>query len=216
MSQIHSALIVNCNRNEDVLTLREFVWPIQRSLPVPSRVISLRSLTQATAQKADVIIFSGTTLKDNDFISHARKLSWLRGLHVPMLGICAGQQLLGIIFGGKIVKMKHPAIGVYRIRSLAKQKKSLTPDEKASTFLDSLIFSLFSGEKFASVYGLHGNQIHLPSRNGAFATLASSPSSPHEVVVHHSRPILGVAFHPEVLNKPLFRAFIAWAESFSK
>lgn len=217
MSSIHSALIVNCCQSNDLLTLREFVWPIQRCLPIPSRVVSLRSLTQAMAQKADVIIFSGTPLKDNGFLSHARKLSWLRALHVPMLGVCAGQQLLGVIFGGKVVKMKHPSIGVYRIRLHAKQKASTKTKSPMSTFLDSpLSSSLFQSEKFTSVYGLHGNQLQLSPRDAVLLTCASSSTSPHEVIVHSSRPILGVAFHPEVLNKSLFPAFIAWADSFSK
>ena len=220
MSQIYSALVVNCSRSDDVLTLREFVWPIQRNLPVPSRVVSLRSFTQAMAQKADVIIFSGTSLKDNDFVSRARKLAWVRGLHVPMMGVCAGQQLLGVIFGGKLQKMEHPEIGVYRIRAPPKPKKGDTHTSKVSTFLDSPLFSaLFSGEKFSSVYGLHGNSLSFPARSSPavlLVTVASSPSSPHEAFIHASRPIFGVAFHPEVLNKALFPAFIAWAESFQK
>lgn len=195
MSEFHSALVINCCRTNDVLTLREFVWPIQRSLSVPSKVIQLKKLTEKMANDFDVIIFSGCQLSDNAYLKYASKLEWLKKTKKPVLGICAGQHVLGVVFGGKIKKMVHPMIGAHTIRQ-----------GKKMTFLDSFSSPL-------NVYGLHSHTISLPH---GFASAAHSPSNPNEVIFHTRKPLLGVSFHPEVLNKPLFQAFLAWAETFVK
>lgn len=195
MTGFHSALVVNCCRTDDTLTLREFVWPIQRSLNVPSKVVSLKKVNEKMVKNFDVIIFSGCQLNDDAYLKYAPKLKWLKHIEKPVLGICAGQQLLALAFGGKVKKMNEAAIGVHPIRIT-----------KKITFLDSHSSTL-------NVYGLHSNAISLPI---GFTSAARSTSNPNEVIFHEHLPIAGVSFHPEVLNKTLFHAFLAWGESFQK
>jgi GMP synthase-like glutamine amidotransferase len=195
MTSIRSALVVNCCRNDDVLTLREFVWPIQRVLSVPSKVVSLKKMNEKMVKDFDVIILSGCQLLDNDYLKHLAKVKWLAHSSTPVLGICAGQHILASVFGGRVLGMKTPIIGVHPI------KKS-----KKSTILDSFPSSF-------NVYGLHSHTVSLPP---GFASAARSAHNPNEVIFHLKRPVLGVSFHPEVLNKPLFHAFLAWGESFQK
>ncbi len=191
MSEIHRALVVNCCRDDDVLTQREFVWPVVRALNVPCKIVSLRKLTEKMAGEFDAIIFSGCQLRDNEYLKHAKKLTWLAKTSKPVLGICAGQHLLALVFGGKVKKMDESSIGVHSIRVT-----------KKGTFLDSFPPTF-------NVYGLHSNVVSLPPE--LFTPAARSPSNPCEVIIHASKPIVGVSFHPEVLNKPLFHAFLEYA-----
>ena len=195
MSEIRSALVVNCCRADDVLTQREFVWPIQRVLSVPSKVISLKKMNEKMAGDFDVVIFSGCQLKDNEYLKLAKKVGWMKHSFKPILGICAGQHLIALAFGGKVKKIDEALIGVHPIRVIQKR-----------TFLDSF-------SPTVNVYGLHSNVVSLP--NG-FASIARSTRNPNEVILHEQKPIVGVSFHPEVLNKLLFHEFLAWAERFDR
>ncbi len=193
-SKFHSALVVNCSRTNDILTEREFVWPIQRALPLPSKAILLSKLNEKTIKDFDVIVFSGCQLKDNDYIKKIPKLKWLTEISKPILGICAGQHILGMVYGAKLSILKNPAIGVHPVK-IVKQH--------------DLVHSFF--KKF-NVYSLHGNQISLPKN---FECIATSKFAKNEIMVHKTKPIVGVSFHPEVLNKPFFHAFLGWVKKFT-
>ncbi len=192
MSRIHSVLVVNCSRDNDLLSVREFVWPIQRSLPVPSKIIPLRAFTEKSLQSFDAVILSGCQLLDNGYLNHVKKLSWLKKVEKPVLGVCAGQHLLCLVYGGKVLDMKQPCVGVHSINL-----------RKNRAFLDSNLPSL-------NVYGLHSHTITLPK--GPFISAAYSSQNPNEVIFHETKPVAGVSFHPEVLNKGLFPSFLVWAE----
>ncbi len=192
MNSIHTALVVNCSRDDDALTLREFVWPIQRSLRIPSKVVSLKRVNEKMVNHFDVIIFSGCQLLDNDYLKVLAKLAWLKKVNKPVLGICAGQHVLSHVFGGKVLSMATPCVGVHAI-TLSKNR----------AFLDSDFSSL-------NVYGLHSHTVTLPR---GFQSAAHSMNNPNEVFFHEKLPIAGVSFHPEVLNKGLFSSFLDWAES---
>ncbi|MBM3282325.1 MAG: hypothetical protein FJY86_03225 [Candidatus Diapherotrites archaeon] len=188
---IHSVLVVNCSRDNDLLSVREFVWPIQRSLPVPSKAIPLRAFTEKSLQSFDAVILSGCQLLDNDYLKYVKKISWLKNSERPVLGVCAGQQLVSLVYGGKVLDMKQPCVGVHSIVV-----------RKNRAFLDGSLSTL-------NVYGLHSHTITLPT---GFASAAYSSLNPNEVIFHATRPVAGVSFHPEVLNKGLFPSFLTWAE----
>lgn len=194
MTPIRSALVVDTNRNSDVLTRREFVWPIQRALPVPSQVIPLSQLKKSTLEKLDLdmLVFSGCTLKDNAYLKYASKLAWLSSVRKPVLGICAGQHLLAAAHGAKTHAMNEPAIGVHPVRVT-----------QAHPLLEDF------APKF-NAYFLHGNEVGLPK---GFHSIAKSAFSKNDVMVHGQKPVVGVSFHPEVLNKSFFAAFVEWAQN---
>ena len=52
--------------------------------------------------KADKIIICGTSLKDNDFIMHIDKFSWVKTFSKPILGICGGAHVIGLMLGYKL------------------------------------------------------------------------------------------------------------------
>lgn len=193
MSEIRNVLVVNCCRSDDVLSVREFVWPIQRALSVPSKVIPLRKLRENSADDFDAIIFSGCQLRDNEYLKHAKSVKWLTKTSKPVLGICAGQHLLALAFGGHVKKLDETQIGVHPIH--------LHKPRSGKGLLDRFHSPL-------NVYGLHSNVVSLPK---GFTAAARSAHNPHEVILHDEKPLVGVSFHPEVLNKPLFHAFFEHA-----
>lgn len=124
MTVFREVVVVNCARVHDRLALREFVWPIQRCLGIPSRVVHVSKLTPASIRKADAVVFSGCPLQDFEFEKYLPRLRWLRDVAQPLVGVCAGAQILGQVWGSSLVRMKKPRVGVHSIR-LAKKRSFL-------------------------------------------------------------------------------------------
>ncbi len=183
-------LIVNSCEREDLLTRREFVWPIQRALHTPSKVVHISKLKRTDVAAASAVIFSGCPLKDNGFVKQVVRLQWLKDVPTPLLGICAGHQLLGMLYGGKISHAKKPMIGWTTLR------------KKVSHPLTNHL-----GKSF-SAYELHGNLISLPK---GFKILVGSAHNPNEMMAHAKKKIVGVEFHPEVRNERIIQRFVEWA-----
>ena len=104
-------LVVNTGALDDMLSRREFVWSIQRWLRVPSKAVHISKFAKSSLKGMDAVIFSGGPIKDDSFLSCAKKLLWLKTIPTPLLGICAGHELLGVVFGGKITRLKEPVFG---------------------------------------------------------------------------------------------------------
>ena len=47
---------------------------------------------------SDRIILSGTALKDNGFLAQPERFQWLKETEKPVLGICAGMEIIGAVF----------------------------------------------------------------------------------------------------------------------
>ena len=195
MSMDH-ILIVNTGEHS-ILTLREFVWPIQRALHYPSTVVPLSKLRKKHLKFARLIIFSGCPLADFSYEKHVHSLAWLKKESLPLLGICAGQQILARLFGAKLSARKTPLIGLQPLKS--KGTYSFHPDSSS-----------------LKAYFLHSKEVPSPRElfPGAHVCF-STPSCPVAGFVHPSKRILGVAFHPEAGQPALLRGFVDWALSSS-
>ena len=51
---------------------------------------------------SDKIIICGTALLDNNYLKQINKFKWIKNISKPVLGICAGAQIIASIFGGNI------------------------------------------------------------------------------------------------------------------
>jgi len=159
----------------------EFVKPIEKFVGKNSFVKSFDNLTPKDLERADKVIISGTSLEDFDYMKSLDKFSWIKNFDKPLLGICAGMQIIGLTFGSKILEEKH--VGAFR--------------EKFNCgYLD------FKGEK--EVYYLHNKAVSLPSN---FFRLNLDLDYP-TFFKHEKREIYGVLFHPEVYNGDLIREFV--------
>ena len=131
----------------------------------------------------DKIIICGTALYDNKFLEELDKFNWLQEVTAPVLGICAGFQVLGLQFGAKVVKKQE--IGMVNVVNEKKNK-------------------LFSGEFFA--YNLHGNGLDSETLD-SFEVLAKSSQS-IQAIKHKEKELYGIIFHPEVRNEEVVRKFL--------
>ncbi len=103
--------------------------------------------------------------------------AYLDGFGGPVLGICAGQQLIATHFGGVVAPAKKPEFGEVQV-------KVIESDD------------LFDGlpEKFAAWASHNDEVVSAPG----FRLLASSESVKWHAFKHESKPVYGTLFHPEV------------------
>jgi GMP synthase-like glutamine amidotransferase len=134
-------------------------------------------------QKYDRIIICGTSLTDNEFLDNLELFSWIDTCNIPVLGICAGMQIIGLLYGGTL--QKHTEIGFY---------------------LEEFVDSFLSLEGKVNVYHLHNNFVTFPSEQFMFFNTVNDLS---QAVMHVNKKIYGVLFHPEVRNKELIKNFVA-------
>ncbi len=106
----------------------------------------------------------------------------LLSLHVPILGICYGMQVLTLCSKGRVARATRREYG----------RASITVAED-SPLLEGL------GKSF-EVWMSHGDRIEELPEN--FVTIANSQNSPHAAIQHTVKPIFGVQFHPEVVHTP--------------
>jgi GMP synthase-like glutamine amidotransferase len=63
-------------------------------------------ITESDIENSSKIIICGTSLKDNDFLKDTDKFRWIRDLKKPVLGICSGAHLIGLVLGHKVKRRK--------------------------------------------------------------------------------------------------------------
>ena len=131
-------LIVDMNSRPDSLAFPEFVLPIVRCMPPPPhgqshRIVHYRELTPGHLDDVQGMIFSGTPLMDNDYFNFIQEFTWLRTVNIPMLGICAGMQFLGLIHGSQHVRCLE--IGMIPIETI--RSTPLLPCPSSSPFSSS-------------------------------------------------------------------------------
>jgi imidazoleglycerol phosphate synthase glutamine amidotransferase subunit HisH len=95
------------------LHLEEFVAPVGNILiknNIKGFIRHYTCLTKNDLEKASKIIICGTSLKDNEFLDNLEKFNWIKTYKKPILGICGGMHILGLIYDGK--KQKNKQIGL--------------------------------------------------------------------------------------------------------
>jgi len=130
----------------------------------------------------DKIILGGTPLKEFNYLNHLDKFEWIKNTKKPILGICAGCQIIGKIFGADLIYSKE--IGMIEI---SKIKENI----------------LFEETNF-NAYSLHNKSLTNLSK---FEILAKSDKS-IEAIKHKQKEIYGVLFHPEIKNPQIILNFI--------
>ncbi|MDM7933785.1 MAG: hypothetical protein QUS08_00165 [Methanothrix sp.] len=178
-------LLVDLCYEKGSLSRYEFVHPIKRILERsghPAEALHITDLEGADLDRYDRAILCGTALQDNAYASHPDQFLWLKGWKRPILGICAGMQVIGSLFGGRIVP--DLAIGLERIEIVA-----CSP--------------LLGGPGSIEGYHLHRFCVTLPE---GFMLLAGTPERP-QAFLHRDLPVYGVLFHPEVRCRFIIERF---------
>jgi len=173
-------LIIQCCREK--LHYFEFVKPIEDVLKkdeILFESVHYSSLNKRVFSKFDKIIISGTSLKDNFFLQDLEYFSWLKKIDKPVLGICAGMHILGLLFNG--VLKRRTEIGL------------------TDVFFEKEFFGLKNN---VECYELHNFYVE----SSEFEVFARSRNC-LQAVKHKEKPFYGVLFHPEVRNKRLLTVF---------
>ena len=176
-------LIVDMNCKEDSLGYYEFVLPIIETIKCLGNwmVKHYLSLNSKEIGKSDAIILSGTPLKDTATLKQPEMFSWLKETDKPVLGICAGMETVGLVFGAPLKQCTE--IGMTQVST-----------EKENP--------LFSGN--FKVYSLHSICVEPTAE---FEVWARSELC-IQVMKHRSKQIYGTLFHPEVRNQEILKKFL--------
>ncbi len=176
--------LINLCDKEKPLLFREFVLPVAKIIEASGLKCEIKHFTEIQAPiKNGSAILCGTAIRDNLFMEKADSFQWLKETRVPVLGICAGMQVLGMVFGSTLERVTE--IGMKKIR--------VTKED-----------TLFSGKQAFNAYELHNFSLN-PSEN--LETLAVSDRCV-QAVKHREKPFYGVMFHPEVRNEWLIERFL--------
>ena len=174
-------MILIINTCKETLHYLEFVKPIEKILEDYEKVTKHYSkVNKNDIENADKIIICGTSLKDNAFVKDFKKFVWIKEYNKPILGICAGMQIILLNYGAKLFKKTE--IGFFK-------------EEFKENFL-----GIFQKRE---VYHLHNYYCNLPKEFDKF-TASKIP----QAIKHKTREIYGVLFHPEVRNEDLIKSFL--------
>jgi GMP synthase (glutamine-hydrolysing) len=160
----------------------EFVKPIEQILKkniIFFTTIHYTKLTKKDISDADKIIICGTSLKDKDYQDNLSSFNFIKDFKKPILGICAGMQILILTHNGKTKTSKE--IGQIKA-NFKKEFLGLKEEQK--------------------IYALHSLYIESPE----FEVFAKSSNCP-QAVKHKQKEIYGVLFHPEVMNREMITEF---------
>ncbi len=179
-------VVVSTVTKKILLYENEFVRPITDIILQAGRecnVVHIKDINEKII--ADKIIISGTAYQDNEFLEYTEKIKYLLALEVPILGICAGAELLL----PKEIRLENISeIGPLPVKQIQKD-------------------TFFSGIKIEQAYFLHQKGIRTLS---PLATIEATHVTTKGVAAfrYKKKPLWGMQFHPEVDKKELIRKFI--------
>ena len=130
-----------------------------------------------TLDKKGIIISGAPILiTEIDYSKHLAQLAFLKEIEIPVLGICFGHQMLGLLHGARPSRQKED-----------RDWQTIESLEDHPLF-DKLPVEFEMMED-------HCESISLPKD---FRLLAVSDACVNEVMCHSTKPLFGVQFHPEV------------------
>lgn len=178
--------IIDLCYRKDSLSRYEFVEPITRIVHRSGfdyEISHVSEIDEDAILHGDRTILCGTALKDSQYTRNIAEFSWLVHDERPVLGICAGMQVLSLVSGGALQECCE--IGMTGIRKV--RNDPLIADKNAF-----------------DAYELHGSAVTCPEK---FRVLAVS-SAAIQIIRHADRPQYGVMFHPEVRNEWVVERFL--------
>jgi GMP synthase-like glutamine amidotransferase len=177
-------LVVDMNCRKDSLGFYEFVLPIVTIAQDLDEFVVVKhyaEIKQDHLGKCDLVILSGTPLRDHATLNQTEKFEWIKTCKKPILGICAGLQTLGLVFS---LSLKNClSIGMTQITVLK-------PNPLFSSTLKA--------------YSLHNFSV-VPSDE--FEVLSETTQCV-QAIKHRQKDIFGVLFHPEVRNREIIERFV--------
>jgi len=178
-----NVLLINVCREK--LHYYEFVKPIEDILikeGISFETKFYKDLNIASLKNKSSVIICGTALKDFEYEKSIHYFEWVNSFDKPVLGICAGMQIIGLIFGGKI-----------------KNKTEI------GYFNEDFKKDFFGLRGTKEVYHLHNAFVDFKKLKEF--DIFSEGNYVVQAIKHKNKYIYGVLFHPEVRQKELIRNF---------
>lgn len=124
------------------------------------------------------VIFSGAPIliTEENMDPFLAKINWIKETSLPILGICFGHQIIGLLFEAQGNRMKD-----------------CRDFNEIEQFVDCPLL-----DRLPDVFEMmedHCEGISIPKE---FLLVANSDECVNEVMQHETKPIYGVQFHPEV------------------
>lgn len=142
-------------------------------------------LDSIKAFKPKGIILSGGPESVGEFNS-PRAPEGIFDLNIPVLGICYGMQTMAKQLGGDVSSSSQREFG-HMTLSLERHHPLLNAIEDRVSA---------EGKAQIDVWMSHGDKVTaLPE---GFVIIATTPTCPIAAMAHHSKPLYGLQFHPEV------------------
>jgi GMP synthase-like glutamine amidotransferase len=162
-------LVVDMNFKQASLGFYEFVSPIVAIVEELDKCVvkHYSELMQEDMRNCSKIILSATALKDTATLNQTDRFKWIKDCDKPILGICAGMQTIGLVFGARLETCLE--IGMTQITT-----RRANP----------LFFSSFKA------YAMHNYSIQPPVE---FDVLADSAKCV-QAIKHKQKEIYGVIF----------------------
>jgi GMP synthase (glutamine-hydrolysing) len=170
-------LIVDCG-SKSMINLYDLLKKARKRF----KIVKLDNLPEISGLNYQGVIIGGAPilLTEANKKEYVKNFRFIKESDKPVLGICFGHQIIGLLYGSKIFKGNE----VRRSQKIQIVKKE----------------PLFSGIKCSSFFlEDHIEHITLPKK---FFLIADSETCENEAMKHKSKNIYGVQFHPEVSGKP--------------
>jgi len=142
------------------------------------KTVAFFDLTLEMADEANGLIFSGAPIliTEMEIVKFTKHIEWIKEYKKPILGICFGHQLLGLIHGANGSRMKEDRDW-----------------QEIESYCESPLL-----DKFPIVFDMMEDHCESISTPPDFDLVASSDACVNEMMQHKSKPFFGVQFHPEV------------------
>lgn len=164
------------------LNRSEFVDPIATIVGDGARVVGYDEVDIEDVDASPAVVLCGTSLADDGYLEHLDRFGWLLSTRTPVLGICAGMQVLALLHGARLVERGE--IGMTAIEPVVENPLITDPME---------------------VYSLH--KFDLEDLE-AFIVLARSRRCV-QAISHRHLPHHGILFHPEVRRGGVVSRFLS-------
>ena len=144
------------------------------------QIIRITDALRVNSDEFDAVILSGgdAPLNQPEVVADYREATtWLSHIQRPILGICLGQQLLGLAHGGRIARIAERFEGFYEVEVVEQ---------------DELLAGLPNRIR------VYKSNVRVVARLMlGFKLLARSSEYEVEAFRHRKKPVFGVQFHPE-------------------
>lgn len=178
-------LIVDLCHEKESLHALEYVRPvvdIVKQTDNDYMVMHFSDINKTVVEGFDKVILCGVALKDDEYLNHLDYFDWLPSFMGGVFGICAGAQVIGLLYGCKL---------------------NSGDEIELSTPIVVKTDPLFAEDDVKEIYCLHQNYVECTE---AFDVLIQTEYP--QLFKHTEKPVYGCLFHPEVRNKKLIENFI--------